>query len=133
VTTRPIDTVFGLGITVMTIAGISAVLYVATRRRGSPLRRDWYSAALVISVVAGSVLALVGSATESRFSLMLVMIGALGVALLARPRQWSHWRLARWWILAAVLVTALTLLFAHTGSDNPAPRGEVTPAVCTET
>jgi hypothetical protein len=87
----------------------------------------------VIAVVAGAVLTLVGSAAESRFALILVVLGALGVALLARPRLWRQWRLAMWWILAAVLLTSLTLVFSHTGSDNPAPRGDVTPAVCAET
>lgn len=130
---RAMDVVFGVGIAALTVAGITALLYFASRRTGLPPRRDWYGVALIAAIVGATVGTLVGSATESRFALTLASLGVVGIALLCGPWSRSEWRAARWWALASVIITLLVLLLAHTGTDNPAPRGEANITICAAT
>lgn len=127
---RAIDVVFALAITLITVFGITALLFFSFRRTGDPAVRDGFGSAILIAVVLGTALTLVSSATESRFALMLVVLGVLGITLLVGPDFRRNWRQAKWWAIAAAAVTALVLLFAYTGLDNPAPRGDVTPTIC---
>jgi hypothetical protein len=130
---RFIDVMFGVGIAIMTVAGMTALMYFATRRTGTPPRRDWFGAAIISAIAIGSIVTLVGSAAESRFALPLAVLGVIGSALVFQRWSRAQWREARWWAAVSVALALLLLLLAYTGTDNPAPRGEATPTICAST
>jgi hypothetical protein len=125
---RPIDTAYGIAITGITVIGIIALFFAVTRRVDG--RRDGFGIAMLAAVVAGSSVALVSSATETRFALILVLLGVVGITVGAGTRPAELWRSARWWIIAAVAASALVYVVGAIGVQHPAPRGDVTAAIC---
>lgn len=125
---RPVDIAYGIGITAVAVVGIAALFFVATRRIGRT--RDGLGIAMVAAITAGTTLTLVSSATETRFALMLVLLGVVGVTVMAGARLAEIWGSGRWWLGAAAVATVIVLFVGATGLAHPAPRGDVTTAIC---
>lgn len=126
--TRPLDVVYGAGITMVAVIGIVALFFAATRRIEG--KRDNFGIAMLTVVAAGTALTLVSSATETRFALMLVLLGAIGITVIAGRNPLETWRTGRLWILTAVATAAVVLAVGAIGLDHPAPRGDVTASIC---
>lgn len=128
VAVRPLDVAYGIGITAIAVIGIVALFFSVSRRVEN--KRDRLGITMLAVVVAGTALTLVSSATETRFALILALLGAIGLTANLGNRPVETWRAARWWIVAAVAATAVVLVMGAIGLDHPAPRGDVTTTIC---
>lgn len=125
---RPIDVAYGIGITAITVIGIVALVFAVTRRVGA--KRDGFGIAVLAAILVGSALTLVSSATETRFALILALLGVVGITVATGYRPIEIWRSGRWWIVAAVSATLIVYAVGAIGLGHPAPRGDVTTAIC---
>jgi hypothetical protein len=121
-----VNAVFAVLITAVCVFGIARLV------GGRPSPTAGTGARTLVAVVAvASVATLVSSATEARFALPLVLLGAAGITVLVeRPLAP---RASRWdQVLSAValLVTVALLVLGWTGLSHPAPPGDVTPEIC---
>ena len=128
---RAIDVAYGIGITAIATVGIVALFFAATRRIDD--KRDRFGIAVLAAIVAGASLTLVSSATETRFALILVLIGVIGLTVSVGGRPAELWRTGRWWVVAAVIIAGAALVVGAIGVSHPAPRGDVTTAICVST
>ena len=118
-----LDLPFALLVTAVSVIGCAILvrrLFLQLRRSYRQLGPDLV--ALVV-LAAGSVLTIVGSASESRFALALVLVGLVGCASVINTPIRVAWRDHRW----AVLVTGALLLgviaLGYAGLDSPLPQG----------
>jgi hypothetical protein len=125
---RLVDTAYGIGITAITVIGIVALLFVASRRANG--KRDGYGVTVIGAVVVGTALTLVSSATETRFALILVLLGVVGLSAQFGTHLAATWRTGRWWIVGAIVVTVVVNIVGAIGLERPAPRGDVSTAIC---
>lgn len=125
---RPIDVVFGVSISLVAVLGIVALFFAATRRVDG--RRDGFGVTMLAAVITGTALTLVSSATETRFALLLVLLGIVGLTVTAGVPLRETWRTGRWWIAAGVLAATVVLAAGAVGLAHPGPRGDVTTAIC---
>jgi hypothetical protein len=125
---RPIDVAFGIGITAIAVMGIVALFFAAFR--GVEGKRDGYAITVLATIIAGSVLTLAGSATETRFALILVLVGVVGLTVIVGAPPTGTRRSRQWWIVAAVLATVVVYIGGAIGLGHPAPRGDVTTSIC---
>lgn len=126
---NPLDAVFGIVTIVIAVAGATALLFAAVR---SGDRLDGYGIAAIGSVLGASVLTIVGSAAESRFALVLLLMGAVGLgSAVSPPEGFTQWiRRGRWWWVAALVITIAFVSLAYVGLAHPAPRGVATLSTC---
>ncbi len=120
----------GFAAVIVTIAGVLALVVLATVRRRDGKARDAWA---TIAMIAGVLVTLVGSAPEARFAAPLVMTGIVGV--LVGGSVWaSAGRRARPILIAsAAVLVSLTVLGGVSGLAHPADRGDVTRATCAAT
>jgi hypothetical protein len=118
--TRPgVNGIFALLVTTATVVGAVALLHVL-------VRRGWRSLSLaqvaVVVVWIGSVMALVTSATESRFALPVVLIGIAGCgALVAGGAGLPRAKAGRLWLAGGVLAVVAVFGLGTWGLQHPLP------------
>ncbi|WP_146069874.1 hypothetical protein [Cryobacterium sp. M15] len=127
-----VDGLFALAITLITVCGISSLLFTVFRKRlGERWRHSsWLAAALAGVVVIGGTLTIVASASESRFALPLVLIGVLGCASLGNAKLRNFWQKHRYWIASTALIAVVVWFFGVSGLQHPAPAGPVDQGIC---
>ncbi|TYP89829.1 hypothetical protein [Blastococcus xanthinilyticus] len=122
-----VDGLFALLVTALAVTG-SAVVLTRLVRRGARPRLGTVAAALVW---AGALVGLVTSSTETRFALLLVLLGVAGSALLATAALGPD-RAAtpgRAWVAGTVVAVLAVYALGVTGLQHPV-AGEVTPEIC---
>lgn len=124
-----VDALFAGGITVMTVFGIFYLLGMPTARRAVTDRTLWEAWALVVAFTVGTVLTLVGAATEARFALPLVFLGVSGVTCLVDAGS-GCLRRHRLSTAGVLLVAVAVIGFGYSGLAHPAPPGGADTAVC---
>ena len=125
-----LDALYAVSITGITVVGIAALIRSAVRTRGGWSSSTWYGSTTISAVVVSGILTLVSSATESRFALPLVLIGAMGCATLANTRPAELWSRGRWWIIGALVVAVAVVALGYSGLSHPAPPGTFDRATC---
>jgi hypothetical protein len=125
---RPLDVAYGLGITAIAVAGLVALFFIASRRTDGA--RDTFGTAVLATMAAGTAVTLVSSTTETRFALILPLLGIVGLAQIAGASPATTWRTGRWWVAFAVAATVAVIVLGAIGLAEPAPRGEVTAEIC---
>jgi hypothetical protein len=124
-----VDALFAGGITAITVFGIVYLVGMPIARRAATDRALWEGWALVVALTVGTVLTLVGAATEARFALPLVLLGVCGVACIA-DAGWGCVSRHRRQTAAIFLVTLAVIGLGYSGLAHPAPPGVITTATC---
>ncbi|WP_146071134.1 hypothetical protein [Cryobacterium sp. Y57] len=127
-----VDGLFALAITLITVCGISSLLFTVFRKRLDERWRhsSWLAAALAGVVVIAGTLTIVASASESRFALPLVLTGVLGCASLGNAKFRDFWQKHRYWIASTALIVVVVWFFGVSGLQHPAPAGPVDQEIC---
>ena len=121
------DGLFAVLVTGIAVLGAVAVLRAAVRRGRRTLSLAQVG---VLLVLAGSVLTLTTSATETRFALPLVLVGIAGCALLGTERPDRPVpRADRLWLVGAVVAAGAVFGAGVWGLGHPV-EGDVTAARC---
>ena len=125
-----LDAAFAIIVTTLTVVGVCAILRGAFGMRESRRDERQFVNFLLVAMALGTILTLVSSATESRFALLLVLVGAIGSAqlledLLDLPTR----RHARIYVVAGIAVIAV-VVFGYWGLSHPLAPGGATAALC---
>lgn len=126
-----LDAVFAVVVTAVTVLGL-----VALSRRppvgdgeGDGGRGAVAHGALVAAVVVATLITLVGSATEARFALPLVLLGLAGIGTISAPRtKMPRHALVR--PVTAIVLVVGTLVLGWSGLAHPAPPGDAAVSTC---
>lgn len=124
-----VDAVFALTITGISVVGCAALIAMRTSR-GAEVSR----AAVTVAAI-GTAGTLMSAATEARFALSLVLLGAVGVgAVIQRLPRREGGNRGRCRIVAAATLTATILLLTAgwSGLSHPAPPGPVSLEMCAQ-
>ncbi|WP_149205418.1 hypothetical protein [Actinotalea subterranea] len=124
-----LDALFSAAVTIIAVVGCATLALSPVLRRRHTSRGLWVAWGLVISTVVASIATLAGSATESRFAIPLVLIGVVGVSVLADAGLGAVRAYPRAFA-AAVVAACMVVALGYAGLAHPAPRGMVTPEVC---
>jgi hypothetical protein len=117
-------------VTVVAVVGFGALLGILFRRRTAKLDA---AVMVLLAIWLGSVATLTFSTPETRFALPIVFIGVLGVLSLIRRVPERPLNRASWvWVTGAVALAAVLLWSGSLGLDHPAPPGNVTARVCSQ-
>lgn len=125
-----LDEIFAGLITAITIIGLLALLRISFVSKAKWNSTAWFNRAAFAALSVGTVLTLVSSATETRFGLMLVLLGVVGCMTLPivsiRHAVLGH----KAWTSVAILLVALVSFVGYEGLSHPAPAGGVNQSVC---
>ena len=119
VTSPGVNGLFAIAVTTVTVAGAAALLHRSIRHG---VRRLSVAHVGAVVIWLGSVLALVTSATESRFALPLVLVGIAGVAAalgdgVRLPRE----RAGRLWLAGSLVAVVAVFGLGAWGLQHPLP------------
>lgn len=115
-------------VTGLTVIGCTRLLSLPVRAGSPRVARP-----LLTVLVLGTAATLVSAATEARFALFLVLVGAVGLgALVERPPTPRARRADLWLIVAALVITVTLLAMGWIGLSRPAAPGGVTVQTCAE-
>ena len=120
---------FAIVVTAIAVMGICVVVrsvLVGTTPWRSSARMN---GALLLAMAAGTAATIVTSATESRFALLLVLVGVIGCIQIVEDRNKVQPRAVAVCALAVAVVVAL----GYWGLSNPAIPGGVTAPICSLT
>ena len=123
------NALFAVAVTLITVVGCAFLICTPFLRRAGEAPGAARAGIRVAAVVVSGVVMLVGSATESRFAVVLVLVGVIGVTGLveALPVRLSRHR----WLVGVTAALALaTIGLGYAGLAHPAPPGDVTPEIC---
>jgi hypothetical protein len=124
------DQLFSAAITAITVIGLLALLRLALKTKAKWSSSVWQNWAALGVVTVSSVVTLVGSATESRFALQLVLLGVIGFVTLPTIGLRDLWARGRWWIVASLILVLVVSFFGYKGLSHPAAPGDATQSVC---
>ena len=124
------DFLFALMITSITVAGIAALAYRATLRVGNETRIPSGVIAGLGVVALSTMITIVGSASESRFALPLVLLGVAGCMTINIKSPTIMTTKNWWWVAGTILVFSCVFLFGISGLQAPAPPGFVSQELC---
>jgi hypothetical protein len=122
-------TVLGVLTLLVCVVGLAGLL--VSRRLVEPRRPSTVVVAMLVAMVAGTVVTLVGSAPETRFALPIVAAGIVGTTLLATARMPEPGRRHLVLFGVAVGVSAAVLLpIGIAATSHPLEPGDMTTADC---
>lgn len=128
-----LDALFALAVTATAIAGMCAILRSTYTSRKSWRGSHQYRNTLLLSMILGTAVTLVTSATETRFALLAVVVGIAGlVALIEENVASRDAPSTRFYTIAGCVVVA-TVVLGYWGLSHPADPGGVTAAICSVT
>ena len=127
-----VDALFAVAVTAIAVVGCAALVCAPILRRRTASRDLWVAWGLVSSAVVATIATLAGSATESRFAIPLVLLGVVGVTVVAEAGAASV-RANRRAFVAAGVVAVVVVGLGYAGLSHPAPRVMMTPEVCATT
>ena len=128
--TPGLDALFAALITAITVVGLAALIRLAIRVRRPPSSERWFGWAIIAAVVIGAVLTLVSSATETRFALPLVLLGAIGCTTLVGIDLGQAWTRGRNWAVGTLIILLGVTTMGYVGLSHPAPSGAVNVVMC---
>jgi hypothetical protein len=121
------NAIFAAAITLISVIGTGFLIFGPLLARTVRSTLDTWP--LLIAVAGVTIATVAGSAAEARFSIVLVLLGIVGVCAIVDasvPMLKRHWRS----LLIALILGIVVLVMGRVGLSHPAPPGDVTLEIC---
>jgi hypothetical protein len=121
------NAIFAAAITLISVIGTGFLVFGPLLARTVRSTLDTWP--LLVAVAGVTIATVAGSAAEARFSIVLVLLGIVGVCAIvdaSAPMLKRHWRS----LLIAVVLGVLVVVMGRVGLSHPAPPGDVTLEIC---